>query len=383
MELLLAVLLAASLVSLAATWSALRTERSRGHRLRDLLASVRAEAAKGGAAFRDEEPVVPRIATSDAPPPAVEPPHPAPVPFAEVAPAERLAATLVSPAERLAESLERAEPALAAAAERLRSPLPAPAAAPDVADAPSPSFRVEGVSSASATAERITDERARLADDVRSLRSALERVSTLDGELGRGLSELSRSADALLPLASSVSGLADRANLLGLNVSLLAARAGEAGAPFEEAAAELRGLFEEARRLSRDLSDAARRTASGVRGVSTLVQESAGAVAAGQERGARATERLGALDGLCSQLERTLSDAARSTLAAADEGAVLAARLESARGSLKARAVEAERLRAETEASRAALRAVTERIEALRLDGGALRAAVARVTSAA
>ena len=38
MELVLALLLAASLVALASTWSALRTERARAHRVADRLA---------------------------------------------------------------------------------------------------------------------------------------------------------------------------------------------------------------------------------------------------------------------------------------------------------------------------------------------------------
>lgn len=384
MELLLALLLAVALVALASTWSDLRTERARRTRLEDRIAAAPLE--------RAAPPVGQEPEAAPLPPRPVDPPSPGPgpeVPSAPVAQAtpspvvDRLAAALVSPSERLAESIQASEPALAAAAERLRTPVPPPATAAGLDDAPAPEFRVESVDRAVSTAERISDERNRLTDDVRSLRSALERIASLDGGLGRGMSELSRTADALLPLASSVSSLADRANLLGLNVSLLAARAGESGAPFEEAATELRGLFEEARRLSRDLSDAARRTSGSARRIATFVEESAGAVADGQERGARAAERLGALGGLCSQLDRTLSEAARSARTASDEGARLARRLETARASLDARASESARLRADAEAARAALRMAAERIEALRVDGGALRAAVSRVTSAA
>jgi methyl-accepting chemotaxis protein len=310
-----------------------------------------------------------------------EPPQPLSAPESPSAPFERFAATLLAPAERLAESIEASAPALAAAAERLRTPMPAAAPAPAVDEAAAPGLGTESVDRALATAERIADERARLADDVRSLRSVLERVASLDGGVSRGLGEVSRATDALLPLAASVSGLADRANLLGLNVSLLAARAGDAGAPFEEAAAELRGVFEEARRLSRELSEAARRTDGGARRMAAFVGESVEAAVAGQERGARAAERLGALDGLCSQLERALSEAVRTARSAADAEALLVKRLDTARSSLDSRAAESARLRADAEAARAALRAIAERIEALRLDGGALRAAVVRVTS--
>ena len=96
-----------------------------------------------------------------------------------------------------------------------------------------------------------------------------------------------------------------------------------------------------------------------------------------------AFERLGTLDGLCDQLERSLAGSIRSTRAAAEGGAALGRTLEAARSSLDARTVEASRLRADAEAARVALRAAVERIEALRLDGGALRAAVTRVTSGA
>ena len=381
MELALALLLAASVVALASAWSALRTERERARRLEERLASVRTDPAPPAADAPAMPPAAPREDVPTAAPPSPAPPAPHPEP--DAAPTERLLATLVAPAERLAESIQASEGALAKAAEHLRTPLPPSPAAPLVEEAAAPEPGTESVERAVATAERISDERVRLADDVRSLRAALERVVALDGGLGRGLAELSRTAEALLPLASSVSGLADRANLLGLNVSLLAARAGEAGAPFEEAAAELRGLFEEARRLSRELTDAARRTDGGARRVASAVEESAGTVAAGQERGTRAAERLGALDGLCAQLERTLAEVARAARAAAEQGSELARRLETARSSLESRSGEATRLRTEAEATRATLRATAERIDALRLDGSALRSAVARATSGA
>ena len=383
MELVLAVFLAVSLVALASTWSALRTERSRTGRIEARFAAARPEPSP---------PVTPAALSESLPGDrsGSEPPAPLPVPDSPRVVAipgsvrlDRLSAALEPPAARLATCIETSETALAAAMERLRTPMPPSAPAPEVGEATAPEVDSEGLVRALATAERISDERSRLADEVRSLRSALERVASLDGGLSRGLSELSRSADALLPFAAALGGLADRANLLGLNVSLLAARSGDAGSPFEEAATELRGLFEESRRLSRELSEAARRTNGGVRNVATFVEESAGTAASGQERGALASERLGTLDGLCEQLERALTESIRSSRSASNEGIDLARRLETARTSLEARTTEAARLRADAEAARSALRSTAERIEALRLDGGALRAAVLRVTSVA
>lgn len=382
MELLLALLLAASLVALASTWSALRTERARAHRAAERGVVSGTEPAPTPSEIPQGIAVIGTPGPERTSPAPVAPPLPH-LPRAATASADRITAALAAPAERLGACIEVAVTAIAAAEERLRSPLPPPAPALPADDFAAPDLGPECVERALATAERISDERARLADDVRSLRSALERVAALDGGLGRSLSELTRSAEALLPFSSSTSGLGDRANLLGLNVSLLAARAGEAGVPFEEAAAELRGLFEEARRLSRELSEAGRRTDGGVRRVSAVVEESAEAAAAGLERGGRAAERLGALEGHCVQLERALSEAARTARDAADTGTELARRLEAARVALDARTGEAARLRAEAEATRAALRIAAERIEALRVDGGALRAAVARVASGA
>jgi DNA repair exonuclease SbcCD ATPase subunit len=383
MELALAVLLAVTLVALASTWSTLRTERARARRIETRLADARPDPA-----LPEAPPAPPRSVPGE--PGGGDPPAPRPeedssrlLASAASIRLDRLAAALEPPAARLAAAIEASEPALAAAAERLRTPMPPSAPAPDVSEAIAPELGAESIERALATAEQVSDERTRLADEVRSLRSALDRVASLDGGLSRGLSELSRSADALLPFASSLAGLADRANLLGLNVSLLVARAGDAGAPFEEAATELRGLFEESRRLSRELSEAARRTNDGVRKVATFVEESAGTAASGQERGALASERLGTLDGLCQQLERALTESIRSHRATSDEGTALARRLETARTSLEARTAEAARLRADAEAARSALRATAERIEALRLDGSALRAAALRVTSAA
>lgn len=382
MELVLALLLAVSLVALAASRSALRTERARAHRA---AGRVGAPVVEPAPAPKEEPDLLPAEPGGEKEPPAPAPAAPAPVvlPIASTAAAERIAAALVVPADRLASCIDAAGPVLAVAGERLRAPLPPPATASPADDVPPPEPGAESVERALATAERISDERVRLADDVRSLRSALERVAALDGGLGRSLAELSRSAEALLPLSSSISGLGDRANLLGLNVSLLAARAGEAGAPFEEAAAELRGLFEEARRLSRDLAEAGRRTDGGVRRVAAIVEESSEIASAGLDRGGRAVERLGALDGHCGQLERALSEAVRTARAASDAGETLARRLETTRAVLDARSAEASLLREEAEAARSALRAVAERLEALRVDGGALRAAVGRVTSGA
>ena len=382
MELLLALLLAVAVVALASVWSALKTERGRCRRLEDRLSAVRPEAS----ALPSTSPLEPPPAAALPPPPAassLRPPLPEPVPYDRGSSFENLAATLLGPAERLADSMRAAEPVLADAAARLRAPLPPSSSVLGGEDPVPPQVDVDGLERALATAERISDERSRLADDVRSLRAALDRVAELDTALARGLSELSRTAEALLPLASSVSGLADRANLLGLNVSLLSARAGEAGAPFEEAAAELRSLFEEARRLSRELVEAARRNDGGARRFAALVEESVGAATAGQERGSRASERLGGLDGLCSQLGRTLEAGVRSTRVAAESSRLVGDRLEAVRSALEARAAEATRLRAEADAVRELLRASAERVEALRLDGGALRAAVQRVTAGA
>ncbi|MHB1044525.1 MAG: methyl-accepting chemotaxis protein [Thermoanaerobaculia bacterium] len=385
MELLLALLLAVAVVALASAWSALKTERGRCRRLEDRLAAARPEASTLPASPSPALPEPPPAATS-APPRAAAAPlaaPPEPVPFGRVSAFENLAATLLGPAERLADSMRAAEPALADAAERLRTPLPPSPPVLGGDDPAPPRVDVDGLERALATAERISDERSRLADDVRSLRAALDRVAELDTGLARSLSELSRTAEALMPLAASVSGLADRANLLGLNVSLLSARAGEAGAPFEEAATELRSLFEEARRLSRELIEAARRNDGGARRIAALVEESVGAATAGQERGARASERLGGLDGLCSQIGRALEDGVRSTRGAAESSRLVCERLEAVRSALEGRAAEAARLRADADAAREALRAAAERVEALRLDGGALHAAVQRVTAGA
>lgn len=382
MELVLAFLLAVSLVALASTWNALRTERARASRSRPSAASrtdsgLQAISGTALAPIKEERVLAER-------PAPIPGPLPLPTPKAQdPSPSERFAAVLEGPAARLAECIRESEEVLAAATERLRTPMPPFSPSPELEEATPPEPETEIVARALSTAERISDERAWLADEVRSLRSALERVVSLDGGLARGLTELSRSADDLLPFASSLAGLADRANLLGLNVSILAAHAGDAGTPFEEVATDLRGLFEESRRLSRELSEAARRTNGGVRKVATFVEESAGAAASGQERGALASERLGTLDALSEQLERALEEAVRSTRAAGDERSALARRLESARTSLQARSSEAARLQADAGAARTALRSAAERIEALRLDGSALGAAVQRVTSTA
>jgi methyl-accepting chemotaxis protein len=118
------------------------------------------------------------------------------------------------------------------------------------------------------------------------------------------------------PFAAALSGLADRMNLLALNVTLLATRAGEFGGPFEHSGTELRGLFEEARRLSRDLASLAQKAASTGRRAGEALGDILVTAEGAAESAWRTQEQLERLRDLGTGLSGALAGAQR----AAEEG---------------------------------------------------------------
>lgn len=318
MEALLAVLLGAALVALASTAVARAAAKDRVRRLSAELAAIR----------RAPRTVAPEpfVATADSSTPPLElvtaipeapkvqktpsPPGtaivPAPSPAAGHRAAEAIERTLAGlrDLEALLRGFPRAEgPGSAEVEETVSTPV-----------APGDDGALALLEAVQAL-EEIGDETSRLRDRLRSAEEASARLSSTARDAQTLLATVEARATGTSPLAGELSGLADRMNLLALNLALLAARAGEAGEPFHASGEELRGLFEEARRFSRELAAHGQRSAESSRRAAEAAAEVSLASAEQAAREVRATERLGRIRDLSSRLRAALeSSRAASTI---------------------------------------------------------------------
>jgi chromosome segregation ATPase len=118
-------------------------------------------------------------------------------------------------------------------------------------------------------------------------------------------------------MAGALSAVANRVNLLALNLAVLVSP-GAAGANVEEAGTELRSIFEEARRLSRDVGALAQRIASAARGAAERGSELASAIAEERARVERGALAIEGLDDMATRLRRAF-DSIRQAGRASDE----------------------------------------------------------------
>ncbi len=359
MELLLGGALAVSIVALAWIQSVRAVERARTRRLEDELSSLRrapvspppgplgpsvADAAPSlederekGASRPPEEGAVPEVSLAARSEDASGAPEPSP----GRRPPEGEGRSPLGPSVfRLARALREMGPPLAsldAAARRV----PAPPEEPESAllePVARPVAEEEPFSSAVRTAEEMADERARLADDLRSVGQALDRALEGSRAAESALEQVARQAAAFPGLAAALSGLADRTNLLALNLALHAARSGDDGPSAEEAAAEMRGIFEEARRLAREVTELARRTGAWADKSTELFADVSAAAAAGDERGRRARTRVTGLEALGARLGAALEASVDAARRKGEEDRALARRVEATAAALAVRA---------------------------------------------
>ncbi len=164
-------------------------------------------------------------------------------------------------------------------------------------------------------------------DHLVGLESATGRLSGAARAAESQVAQAERVTQSMTSLSGALSGLADRVNLVALNVTLLATKSGEAGMLFEPSGVELRGLFEEARRLSRDLGSQGPRAQAAARHAVETLGEVAATADGTTEKAQRAAVHAARLGDLTARLEETLSASRREAEAAEERGAAMERRL--------------------------------------------------------
>lgn len=222
--------------------------------------------------------------------------------------------------------------------------------------APLPPLRVDA---STASLDELLEELRHLGADLLALSRADSRRGEAAGVLTAALARAELLSAPLDAFHAVLSGLADRVNLLALNVAVLGARPGPEGAVFQEAERELRNVYAELRRAGGELGALTQRSAEAARGAREaaidLAERSAaaeGVVAPSLERWRRAQEKARSLATQLDAFEsaaREGEERLRLLQQAADD-----ARLESQRLRDTLRRADGELARQTAEAQRAA-----------------------------
>jgi methyl-accepting chemotaxis protein len=101
-----------------------------------------------------------------------------------------------------------------------------------------------GVEEVSGTMQSLLDSASHIADTARAVLSNAEKTKETTDGMSRRFSALSGHTNRIAELLEVIREIADRSDLLALNASLEATRAGEAGRPFSLVAGEMRRLAE-------------------------------------------------------------------------------------------------------------------------------------------
>lgn len=333
MEIALAFGFAVAAVLAFSAWMARGIEKARAQRLTDELAALRRPSPESG----------PQADTARGPSAEVSvvpPAAPEAVPYEKelrralqafgelqatlaavnVPPAVRdLARSRAGDVEAWRAKLERLEAAvkdLLAQAEELAGS-PAPEEQPEP-PREMPLDAADALSLAERQVEELAADALRIGDALDVVASAAERASTAAGTSSSSLAVVERATEALGPFAGTLSGHADRVNLLALNVALLATRAGGEGAVFEEASSELRALFEDLRRHARELGSAAQRARDAARVAREALGDLRELAGEGRARTERDRLQLRRTDEVAARLRETLA-AARQSVRVAEE----------------------------------------------------------------
>ncbi len=163
------------------------------------------------------------------------------------------------------------------------------------------------------TADRLVDLSARLKEELSVEVLATARLTEEVRSVGPLLLAIEARAESLKTLTASLSGLADRINLLALNVALLAARDTAAGAAFESSGVEMRGLFEEARQLSREMGSVVQKLGDTAHRVLEIHADAVRTGDGGREKGERATREMLGLEAQAARLVEEIAEAGRET----------------------------------------------------------------------
>lgn len=392
MELLLALLAAVAVVLAAWAFSRLQDALGRERRLADELASFRRALGVPAAPRGSADPSTTGIRAVSLPgdegPPASPSAEPREEVSAPVGPAAtpgltaEEAAVLAAQVESAAEVLSDLQTILSeivAPEEREAPGLPAPPSGGVPSRSALPALEA-ALDEASALVVSLGGERSRLKELLVSVEAAAGRLSA-SARGGHSLVEQAeRQSLAVAPAAASLSGLADRMNLLALNIALLATRAGEAGEAFTESGEELRGLFEEARALSREIGSAAQRAAGAARRAGEPLSDLVALAEGTGGRASRAAAQVDRLDELRGHLDETLA-AARQAAGGIDAEERAGSKAEAQRAAVATEREARARERAEQAEER--LRSVPATLEGLAEARSSLSAAVRELRQAA
>lgn len=330
MEVALAVALAVVSVAAVAGWARRAEERARAQRLADEVHALRRAAAGHRAADSETTGSAPSL--KSIPPPA-DPEPPLPVADQRLVEARRLlsrAEEALGTAEQRPrgavssfEPLRKEAIELLALLERVElgfSPiregcaaLAAGHAAPAFERPPAspPPFDTTFVTTGLRGIEDLSDAAARLRDDLGGLGRSTDRLREATAASSEALAAVTRGAEAIAPAAGALSGVANRVNLLALNLGVLVSP-GAGQANVEEAGAELRSIFEEARRLARDVGAVGQRLTAAARAAAERGAELAGAISEERARIERGLAGLGTLDDLALRLRTALDEIRRA-----------------------------------------------------------------------
>jgi hypothetical protein len=167
--------------------------------------------------------------------------------------------------------------------------------------------------------EQFVDQSTRLRNDVEAAGVAATRVTeALEAALPLAR-EAAHQTEALSPFVSALSGLADRLNLLSIDLTLAEEGPGGPGAaPRKEANVEIRALFDETRTFSRDLGARARKATEAARRSQEAFSSIRDAADGARERSSAASGRGEELAALAGRMEEAVE-----ALRAASDGARL------------------------------------------------------------
>lgn len=136
--------------------------------------------------------------------------------------------------------------------------------------------RAKAVSNRSRQAE---ESATRGADGVEKMRVEIQRIEEKMASVGNSISDLSERSQSIGSIITTVDNIAEQSNLLAVNASIEAAKAGEHGRGFAVVAQEVRNLAEQSREATRQ-----------VRQILNEIQRGVGKVGMETEQGSRAVQ---------------------------------------------------------------------------------------------